>query len=191
MQGVLLAEHDVCPRWPSRQHRRPACMRASPAAHSMPQPGTSMLLLLLVCLHRSVCAPAASCLPCLGSVAQAGDNIQQPARVLVYRHLRLCWCGKRRLHLRRYCQDCQAGVGTCTVCKEQGRAGIDVFKCRLPSCGHFYHGSCLQDIQPHFASRLMRHAPALRQLLPPSSAASHRARGPPRRLTQISGFCGA
>ncbi len=92
MQGVLLAEHDVCPRWPSRQHRRPACMRASPAAHSMPQPGTSMLLLLLVCLHRSVCAPAASCLPCLGSVAQAGDNIQKSACVLVCRHLRLCWC---------------------------------------------------------------------------------------------------
>lgn len=116
--------------------------------------------------------PEISVCPCL----------QAPAALLVR---------ERRLRLRRYCQDCQAGVGTCTVCKEQGRAGIDVFKCRLPSCGHFYHGSCLQDIQPHFASRLMRHAPALRQLLPPSSAASHRARGPPRRLTQISGFRGA
>lgn len=47
----------------------------------------------------------------------------------------------------------------CTVCKEPGEAGRAVFKCRLASCGHFYHGQCLLDIQPHFACRVMRCAP--------------------------------
>lgn len=56
----------------------------------------------------------------------------------------------------RYCQECRTGIGVCTVCKEPGEAGRDVFKCRLPSCGHFYHRQCLQDIQPQFACRLMK-----------------------------------
>ncbi|KAK9831870.1 hypothetical protein WJX81_004201 [Elliptochloris bilobata] len=55
-----------------------------------------------------------------------------------------------------FCQECRAGIGVCTVCKLPGEAGRDVFKCRLGSCGHFYHRQCLQDIQPQFASRVLR-----------------------------------
>lgn len=52
-------------------------------------------------------------------------------------------------HVRWYCPDCQAGVATCVVCGIKGRAGEEVFKCRMGVCGQYYHRNCLLGLRPH------------------------------------------
>ena len=45
-----------------------------------------------------------------------------------------------------YCKDCKEGRATCTICKESGVAGKDVFKCKMGGCGSFYHLDCLKTL---------------------------------------------
>ncbi len=45
-----------------------------------------------------------------------------------------------------YCKDCKEGNAVCTICKETGLAGVDVHKCKMGSCGSFYHLDCLKGL---------------------------------------------
>lgn len=42
-----------------------------------------------------------------------------------------------------FCYDCQKEQHICSICLEYGIDGEDVFKCKVSSCGLFYHESCL------------------------------------------------
>uniref|UniRef100_A0A7S0WXZ3 PHD-type domain-containing protein n=1 Tax=Pyramimonas obovata TaxID=1411642 RepID=A0A7S0WXZ3_9CHLO len=43
-----------------------------------------------------------------------------------------------------FCKDCSLGFAACAACHVKGKAGVEVFKCRMGTCGHFFHTSCLR-----------------------------------------------
>jgi hypothetical protein len=48
---------------------------------------------------------------------------------------------------RRFCPDCTAGVGWCGICRKEGTVGRDIYKCKMGSCGHYFHYCCLNGLQ--------------------------------------------
>ena len=38
------------------------------------------------------------------------------------------------------------GRGVCSICRETGIVGQDVYKCKMGSCGHYLHYKCLKAI---------------------------------------------
>ena len=45
-----------------------------------------------------------------------------------------------------YCADCKEGSAVCAICQKSGKAGVDVHKCKMGSCGSFYHIDCLKNL---------------------------------------------
>jgi hypothetical protein len=46
-----------------------------------------------------------------------------------------------------FCKDCSLGFAVCAACNVKGKAGVDVFKCKMGSCGHSFHNDCLRSLQ--------------------------------------------
>ena len=38
------------------------------------------------------------------------------------------------------------GRGVCSICRETGVVGQNVYKCKMGSCGHYLHYRCLKAI---------------------------------------------
>ena len=45
-----------------------------------------------------------------------------------------------------FCGDCREGLAACAACKQKGAAGLEVLKCRLGSCGNYFHPACLRRL---------------------------------------------
>ena len=48
--------------------------------------------------------------------------------------------------IRRYCPECKVGRGVCSICRETGVVGQNVYKCKMGCCGHYLHYRCLKAI---------------------------------------------
>lgn len=46
----------------------------------------------------------------------------------------------------RFCPDCRSGTAMCAVCGGQTVAGEGLVKCKYPTCGFFFHPSCLHPL---------------------------------------------
>ncbi len=53
-----------------------------------------------------------------------------------------------------YCAHCNAGRGECTVCGAEGDVGSELLKCRMGSCGLYYHRDCLLELGEHLHYKL-------------------------------------
>ncbi len=47
----------------------------------------------------------------------------------------------------RYCPDCRLGIGACAICKQTGVVGQHILKCKMGSCGYYFHNQCLNGLR--------------------------------------------
>lgn len=63
----------------------------------------------------------------------------------------------------RYCPDCQAGIAYCAICKQMGIVGHHILKCKMGSCGFYFHNICLNPLRDsgllkiHRCAKLLLH----------------------------------
>ncbi|CAL8466728.1 g6264 [Coccomyxa elongata] len=60
-----------------------------------------------------------------------------------------------------YCPDCRLGIGACAICKQTGVVGQHILKCKMGSCGYYFHNTCLNGIRESGCLKIHREDPAV------------------------------
>ncbi|KAK9916851.1 hypothetical protein WJX75_007876 [Coccomyxa subellipsoidea] len=60
-----------------------------------------------------------------------------------------------------FCPDCRLGIGSCAICKRTGVVGQHILKCKMGSCGYYYHNACLNTIKDSGCLKIHREDPAV------------------------------